>query len=236
MSQDQPRRPEQGQAGREPIKYGDAFDVSGDIASKAIAPQDAAMMQTAEAVVFGQTHKGGPAAIMQSAATRNERAGLVGCRDVTDVTMDQGVTVTETDVPGQRIITESVAGQSPITFGEALEAAAQMAGEKLVDQSDPAAIQAAEVRATGSNVIGPGDWPLLLNLWRLTRRARQKAAVWQGGDEARCGRGGGGSRGTTPTSLRSQVVWWPRLPLPLDSTKLSTLKTKEFGEEEALRL
>lgn len=48
---------------------------------------------------------------MQSAATRNERAGLVGHRDVTDVTGEQGVNVTETDVPGSRIITESVAGQ-----------------------------------------------------------------------------------------------------------------------------
>lgn len=50
----------------------------------------------------------------------------------------------------------AVVEQSPITFGEALEAAAQMVGEKPVDPSDPAAIQAAEARATGSNVIGPG--------------------------------------------------------------------------------
>ncbi|KAK3417520.1 hypothetical protein EUGRSUZ_H03461 [Eucalyptus grandis] len=178
MSQDQPRRPEQGQAGREPIKYGDVFPVSGDLASKPVAPQDAAMMQTAETVVFGQTQKGGPAAVMQSAATRNARAGLVGHRDATDVAADQGVTVTEANVPGQRIVTESVAGQvvgqyvepkpvqhvapaavveqGTLTIGEALEAAAQTVGDKPVDQGDAAAIQAAEVRATGSNVISPG--------------------------------------------------------------------------------
>lgn len=46
--------------------------------------------------------------------------------------------------------------QSAITIGEALEASAQTAGNRPVDQSDAAAIQAAEVRATGSNVITPG--------------------------------------------------------------------------------
>lgn len=46
--------------------------------------------------------------------------------------------------------------QSAITIGEALEATAQRAGKKPVDQSDAAAIQAAELRATGSTVIIPG--------------------------------------------------------------------------------
>ncbi|KAJ7954878.1 late embryogenesis abundant protein D-34-like [Quillaja saponaria] len=85
--------------------------------------------------------------------------------------------VTETDIPGRRIVTESVAGQvlgqyveatpivqptaqvanqNTITIGQALEATAQTEGNKAVDQSDAAAIQAAEVRATGSNVITPG--------------------------------------------------------------------------------
>lgn len=45
---------------------------------------------------------------------------------------------------------------SAITIGEALEATARTAGDKPVDQSDAAAIQAAEVRATGSNIITPG--------------------------------------------------------------------------------
>lgn len=43
-----------------------------------------------------------------------------------------------------------------ITIGEALEATALSAGDKQIDQSDAAAIQAAEMRATGSSEISPG--------------------------------------------------------------------------------
>uniref|UniRef100_A0A2N9EHB9 SMP domain-containing protein n=1 Tax=Fagus sylvatica TaxID=28930 RepID=A0A2N9EHB9_FAGSY len=46
--------------------------------------------------------------------------------------------------------------QSPITIGEALEAAVQSAGGKTLDLSDAAAIQAAEARATGSDIMIPG--------------------------------------------------------------------------------
>ena len=106
MSQERPRREED----QEPIKYGDVFNVYGDLADKPIAPQDAAMMQTAEASVLGKTQKGGSAAVMQAAATRNERVGVVRHGDISDVAGDQGVTVTETDVPGRRIITEAVGG------------------------------------------------------------------------------------------------------------------------------
>lgn len=171
MSQEQPRRHEH----QEPIKYGDIFNVTGDLASKVIPPVDANMMQTAETMVFGQTQKGGPAATMQSAASRNERSGFVSHEDVSDAARDQGVAVKETDMPGSRIITETVAGQivgqfvepapfigaaavvqNPVTIGQALEAIAHTAGDKPVDQSDAAAIQAVEVRATGSNVVIPG--------------------------------------------------------------------------------
>lgn len=114
MSQEeQPRRAEGGQ---DPIKYGDVFSVFGDLAQKPVAPEDAAMMQSAEARVLGQTQPGGAAAVMQSAATRNERSGLVGHRDVSDVAGDQGVTVSEMKVPGRRIVTEAVAGQVTIYF------------------------------------------------------------------------------------------------------------------------
>ncbi|KAK4482867.1 hypothetical protein RD792_010040 [Penstemon davidsonii] len=174
MSQEQPKRPEaEGQ--QEPIKYGDVFQVSGDLAKKPVAPQDAAMMQAAEASVFGQTQKGGAAAVMQAAAIMNERAGLVGHRDVTDVAGSEGLTVAVTDLPGTCIFTESVGGQvvgqyveatpvvgvgdvrqTAVTIGEALEASARAAGDKPVDQSDAAAIQAAECRATGSSLITPG--------------------------------------------------------------------------------
>lgn len=109
MSQEQPQRPEREQ--QEAIKYGDVFNVRGELAKQPIAPQDAAMMQSAETMVFGQTQKGGPASVMQSAATKNERSGFVSHDATTPVAGDEGVTVTETTVPGRRIITESVAGQ-----------------------------------------------------------------------------------------------------------------------------
>ena len=120
--QDQPLREQQplwqqpGTRGtQEPVTYGDVFNVSGDLSTKPIAPEDANMMQSAETRVFGRTQKGGPAAVMQSAATHNERAGLVGHVDVTDAAGDQGVSVAEADIPGARIITERVAGQ--VVFG-----------------------------------------------------------------------------------------------------------------------
>ncbi|KAM6545470.1 hypothetical protein CsatB_026206 [Cannabis sativa] len=168
--QEQPRRPYSEQ---EPVKYGDVFNVTGELAEKPIAPRDASMMQTAEAAILGRTQKGGPAAAMQAAAAQNERAGAVSHADVSDLAGAEGVTVMETDVPGYRIVTESVGGQvvgqyaqptptaqlsavSEITIGEALEATAKTIGDKAVDLSDAAAIQAAEARATGSNVIIPG--------------------------------------------------------------------------------
>ncbi|OIT38324.1 PREDICTED: late embryogenesis abundant protein D-34-like [Nicotiana attenuata] len=189
MSQEQQRRP-QGELG-DPIKYGDVFGVSGELGKKAVKPEDAAMMQSAETAVLGKTQKGGPAAAMQSAANYNISAGAVQPGDVTDVAAQEGVTVTGTAVPGANIITESVAGQvvgqyiqptggmaqggggvqeqqgggggggqqpggGGITIGQALEATAQTIPGKPIDQSDAAAIQAAEIRATGSNVITPG--------------------------------------------------------------------------------
>ncbi|KAI3773243.1 hypothetical protein L1987_47768 [Smallanthus sonchifolius] len=165
MSQRQPRRPEE----QEPVKYGDVFQVSGDLANKPITKQDAATMQAAENMALGHTQKGGPAAVMQSAASVNQNRG------VTSDTGHQGVTVSEAEVAGDHIITESVGGQvvgqyveasgpvlvpapskSDVTIGEALEAAAISAGEKPVEESDAAAIQAAEVRATGRMQATPG--------------------------------------------------------------------------------
>ena len=49
-----------------------------------------------------------------------------------------------------------VSVQSKITIGQALEATVHTAGKKPVDQSDAAAIQVAEVRASSNNVIAPG--------------------------------------------------------------------------------
>ncbi|XP_076907760.1 late embryogenesis abundant protein 47-like [Bidens hawaiensis] len=51
---------------------------------------------------------------------------------------------------------EQILTQGHITIGEALEATALTAGSRPVDYSDAAAIQAAEVRATGRTNIVPG--------------------------------------------------------------------------------
>lgn len=181
MNQEQqPRGPMRSE--QESITYGDVFDVSGDLASRPIAPQDAATMQTAEQIALGKTQTGGAASIMQSAAAVNERVGAVGHRDMTDLVRDEGVIVMETDVGARSIVVEAVGdqvlgqysqpiteptiigqvkspdpdilGSDPITIGEALEASALGAGgDKPVDLSDAAAIQAAE-GATGTILPG----------------------------------------------------------------------------------
>ncbi|XP_030460787.1 late embryogenesis abundant protein D-34-like isoform X2 [Syzygium oleosum] len=205
MSQEQPRR-----APEDTVKYGDIFAIGGELAEEPVMPRDAAMMQTAESEMFGQIQKGRAAAAMQSAAARNERAGLVGHSDMTEVAGKDGVTITETDLPGQRVITESVGrqvvnqysrrspiptmtpssiyqtdaskdGVGPITIGEALEAAALTAGQKPVEWSDAAAIQAAEVRATGRTAIVPGGVAAAAqsaaNLNARTPRAEDKTTL-----------------------------------------------------------
>lgn len=109
MSQEQPNRP------KEPVKYGDVFEVSGELADKPIAPEDAKMMQAAETSVFGHTQKGGAAAVMQSAATTNIRGGFVHPGDKTDLVAERGVTVEKT-VPPSTVTTEFVGGQVPTRF------------------------------------------------------------------------------------------------------------------------
>ncbi|GMN25334.1 hypothetical protein TIFTF001_000894 [Ficus carica] len=106
MSQGQPRRPVD-----QPIKYGDVFSVEGEMAEKAVAPGDAAVMQSAESLMLGQRAPLVPPPIVQG---------------------------------------------DGITIGEALEAAGITAGHKPVERSDAAAIQAAEVRATGRTDVVPG--------------------------------------------------------------------------------
>ncbi|KAJ8529425.1 hypothetical protein K7X08_036260 [Anisodus acutangulus] len=54
------------------------------------------------------------------------------------------------------VSSESVSARANITIGEALEATVVTAGNRPVDYSDAAAIQAAEVRATGRTNIIPG--------------------------------------------------------------------------------
>ncbi|XP_051127541.1 late embryogenesis abundant protein D-34-like [Andrographis paniculata] len=174
MSQEQPRKPPS-TAEQLPIKYGDVFeDVAGKLAAKTISPEDAAMMQAAETTVLGETKRGGAAAAMQSAAQLNEKAGVVGHRDVTAAVAAKGVSVEEMDIQGTRIVTESIGGQvvgqyaevnpaaggvlrrPPVTIGDSLEAAARSSADRPVDHSDAAAIQAAEFRATGSDFMTTG--------------------------------------------------------------------------------
>lgn len=54
------------------------------------------------------------------------------------------------------VASEQIFERGNITIGEALEATALTAGNRPVDYSDAAAIQAAEVRATGRTNIVPG--------------------------------------------------------------------------------
>ncbi|KAI9196276.1 hypothetical protein LWI28_022528 [Acer negundo] len=196
MSQEQQKRPqknedqqhmmsheEQQQQQREPIKYGDVFNLSGDLANKPVVPRDAAMMQAAETVAFGDTQRGGPADVMTTAAVINEQAGLVGRGDVTDIPKNQGVTITGTRIPGALMVTETFAGQivgqrvqvastheaaatvaageveqDKLTIGKALEATIQTAGNKPVEYSDAAAVAEAEMRATGRNAVIQGGY------------------------------------------------------------------------------
>ncbi|XP_054785023.1 late embryogenesis abundant protein D-34-like [Prosopis cineraria] len=111
MSQEQPRRGAEDD--QEPIKYGDVFvNVKGsELASKPVAPRDAAIMQSAEAQVLGATQKGGPAALMESAAAINERVGLVSHYAVTNLARNQGVTISETNEGRGRVVTQTLGGQ-----------------------------------------------------------------------------------------------------------------------------
>ncbi|KAM6578830.1 hypothetical protein CsatB_030667 [Cannabis sativa] len=161
----------------DPIKYGDVFNVQGELASRPIAPRDAAAMQAAENMVIGKTLKGGSAAVMESAAALNERLGLSGHNNASNLRREEGVTVSQKTRHGSRVVTEAIGGQvvrelseavvgsgtpgavldkDSVNIGEALEAAALSMGDKTVDQSDASAIQAAEMRATGRNLTQPG--------------------------------------------------------------------------------
>ncbi|URD73055.1 late embryogenesis abundant protein [Musa troglodytarum] len=176
MSQNQPRRP--GQSQERPTRCGDVLPEAGGHAGENIAPRAADMMQSAENRVLGRTPNDGPASVMESAATRNKQRGVVS-----NAPGLQSVSVTQTDRPGQRLVTKFVAGQAvgqyviyrgagngdqggggcsvamwtdKVTIGEALEATATTAGDKTVEASDAAAIQAAEATAMGVNAVTPG--------------------------------------------------------------------------------
>lgn len=82
----------------EAITYGDVFNIQGELASKPVAPGDAAMMQALENAMLGGTKKGGVAAHMQAAASWNEKAGLVGHNDMNYIPAIQGGAITDTNI------------------------------------------------------------------------------------------------------------------------------------------
>lgn len=100
MSQEHPQRPN-------PVRYGDVFHVQGELASKPVAPQDAA----AENVALGKIQEGGPAAVVQSAADVNETRGVVHHNDMTNIVREEGVTISEADAGGSSVVTEAIGGQ-----------------------------------------------------------------------------------------------------------------------------
>ncbi|KAL5081526.1 hypothetical protein RYX36_009947 [Vicia faba] len=106
MSQEKPRRPEQ-----EPIKYGDVFNVSGELSYQPIGQRDAAIMQSAEDKTLGHARKDGPASLMNSAAQKNEDAGFIDDDIATNIARKEGVSVSQTYDSGKRIITETLGGQ-----------------------------------------------------------------------------------------------------------------------------
>lgn len=195
MAQAQPRRqddPVQAQQGNKAqqdqdlqpeeaaIRYGHVFAVSGDLAGQPIAPRDAAAMRSAEDSVAGvqvpQGAGGGfsAATAMETAAAYNQAVGAVHPGQASDTAAMHGITVTQTAVPGGRIVTEFVAGQvvgqysvadppppveedaTKITIGEALEATARAGGGRPIDRADAEAIRAAEMSAHGADVAMPG--------------------------------------------------------------------------------
>ncbi|CAO2187896.1 unnamed protein product [Urochloa humidicola] len=169
MAQPQPRREDQGlqQGGKapaaapqEPIKYGDAFAVKGELAGQPIAPRDAAAMRSAEDSVPGvqvpQESGGGfsAAAFMETAAQYNEAVGAVRPGQASDAAAKHGINLTQDAVPGGRIVTEFVAGQvvGQYAVAEAPAAAQQQdaAGAKAAGSEGGAGAGHGEADATAA--------------------------------------------------------------------------------------
>ncbi|KAL6634070.1 hypothetical protein ACP70R_026741 [Stipagrostis hirtigluma subsp. patula] len=119
---------------------------------------------------------------------------------------DGGLQVTETDLPaGRRMVTASAGGQvmaqftvpvpsekvaeatDAVTIGEAIQAAGlTSAGDKPVDLADAAAVQAAEMRATGLGGNVPGG--VAAAAQRATEANMKLEARGGGDDEAEAGK------------------------------------------------
>ncbi|KAG0564876.1 hypothetical protein KC19_8G146900 [Ceratodon purpureus] len=157
---------------KSPVTYGNILGAKEKLGSDVVMPEDAALMQSAEARTFGQTQDGA-GSVMQAAAEENVKAGFVKKGDHSEVA-EEGVIAQEILVPGAEIDLEYVAGQpvmahvtptptdsffiapDAITIGDALEAAAVGAGDRPVEKSDARAIQSAVQRATGATPTAGG--------------------------------------------------------------------------------
>lgn len=84
---------------QKPITYGNIFGAVGKLGSDSVLPEDAALMQSAEARTFGQTQKDGAASVMQAAAELNVKAGFVE-KDAHSQVAEKGVMAQEILVPG----------------------------------------------------------------------------------------------------------------------------------------
>ncbi|KAJ1259383.1 hypothetical protein BS78_10G150400 [Paspalum vaginatum] len=176
------------------IRYGHVFAVTGDLAGQPIAPRDAVAMRSAEDSVPGvqipQGAGGGfsAATAMETAAAYNQAVGAVRPDQASDTATAQGITVTQTAVPGGRIVTEFVAGQVVGQYSvadpppAALEATARAGGWRPVDHADAEAIRAAEMSAHGVDVAMPGG---LGDQARAAARANAQAT--RDGDKVKIG-------------------------------------------------
>ncbi|CAL5042702.1 unnamed protein product [Urochloa decumbens] len=188
------------------IRYGHVFAVTGDLAAQPISPRDAAAMRSAEDSVPGvQVPEGAgggfsAATAMETAAAYNQAVGAVRPGQASEAAASRGITVTQTAVPGGRVVTKFVAGQvvgqysvadppqaveedaTKITIGEALEATARAGGGRPIDRADAEAIRAAEMSAHGADVAMPGG---LGDQARAAARANAQAT--RDGDKVKIG-------------------------------------------------
>ncbi|KAI3408242.1 uncharacterized protein J3R85_020418 [Psidium guajava] len=77
--------------------------VEGELADKPLALKNAALKQTAENLTLGQVQKGAAATAMQSAATQHD--------SVNEIVAERGGNVAASDLPGLRLIVESIGRQ-----------------------------------------------------------------------------------------------------------------------------
>lgn len=86
---------------KSPITYGDILGAKEKLAGDTVMPEDAALMQSAEAHTFGHTKKDGAASVMQAAAQENVNAGFANVKegDHSQVA-EEGVIAEEILLPG----------------------------------------------------------------------------------------------------------------------------------------